>query len=76
MDMLKKSITKSVSVLLSLIMMISLFTVIQLPVGAEGAEYTLTVDYFEPGMTDDHYDNIALETKIDGSSAEGEKEAP
>ena len=72
MELFKKTITKSVSVLLSLIMMISVFTIIQLPVRADGVAYTLTVDYFEPSLTDDHYDNIALETKIDGSAAEGE----
>ena len=66
-----KLIKKSVSVLLSFIMICSLLTIIPLSVRAEDGTHTLTVDLFELSLTNDYYENIAFETKIDGSSAEG-----
>lgn len=71
MNLLGKSIKKSVSVLLSFIMIFSLFTIIPFSVRAEDGAHTLTVDLFEPSLTNDHYENIALETKINGTSAQG-----
>ena len=67
MGMLKKPM----SILLSLLMIVSLFTIVPFPVGAESAVYTLTVENFEPSPTNDYDENIALETKIDGSVTEG-----
>jgi len=67
MGMLKKPM----SILLPLLMIVSLFTIVPFPVGAESAVYTLTVENFEPSPTNDYDENIALETKIDGSVTEG-----
>ena len=67
MGMLKKPM----SILLSLLMIVSLFTIVPFPVGAESAVYTLTVENFEPSPTNDYDENIALETKIGGSVTEG-----
>ncbi|MBR1483686.1 MAG: InlB B-repeat-containing protein [Ruminococcus sp.] len=67
MGMLKKPM----SILLSLLMIVSLFTIVTFPVGAESAVYTLTVENFEPSPTNDYDENIALETKIGDSAAEG-----
>ena len=71
MNLLRKSITKTLSVLLSFIMIISLFTIVPLSVGAENGTHTLTVESFEPSLLNDHYENIAIETKINGSTADG-----
>ena len=71
MKQLRKPFTKVVSILLSALIIFSLFTIVPFSVGAEGDAYTLTVDLFEPSPTNDYYENIALETKIGGSAAEG-----
>ena len=71
MRQLTKPITKVVSIFLSALMLSCLFTIVPFSVGAAGDTHTLTVDLFEPCLTDDHYENIAIETKIGDSAAEG-----
>ena len=71
MNLLKKSITKTLSLLLSFIMIFSLFTIVPVSVTAADGLYTLTVEVFEPSILNDHYENIAIETKINGSTADG-----
>ena len=66
-----RMLKKPMSILLSLLMIVSLFTIVPFPVGAESAVYTLTVENFEPSPTNDYDENIALETKIGGSVTEG-----
>ena len=66
-----RMLKKPMSILLSLLMIVSLFTIVPFPVGAESAVYTLTVESFEPSPTNDYDENIALETKIGGSVTEG-----
>ena len=71
MEQLRKPIKKTISILLSVLILTGLFTVVPFSVGAVSSEHTLTVDLFEPSLTNDHYDNIAIETMIDGSTVEG-----
>lgn len=61
------------SIFLSALMLSYLFTIVPFSVGAADDTHTLTVDLFEPCLTDDHYENIAIETKIGDSAAEGKK---
>ena len=71
MKQLRKPTKKIVSILLSVLMLTGLFSVVPFSVGAAGGTQTLTVDLFEPSLTNDYYENIALETKIGGSTVEG-----
>ena len=71
MRQLTKPITKVVSIFLSALMLSYLFTIVPFSVGAADDTHTLTVDIFESNLTDDHYENIAIETKINGSTADG-----
>lgn len=71
MNLLKKPITKTLSLLLSFIMIFSLFTIVPVSVTAADGLYTLTVEVFEPSILNDHYENIAIETKINGSVEDG-----
>ena len=71
MKQLRKQLIKVVCVLLSVFMLTGLFTIIPFSAGAAGDTHILTVDLFEPSLTNDHYENITIETKIGGSLAEG-----
>ncbi len=70
MRQLTKPITKVVSIFLTVLMLSCLFTIVPFSVGAAGDTHTLTVDLFEPCLTDDYDENIAIETKIGQAGAQ------